>query len=283
LNSSAVPKFFGLNNVASVAMKTIKVLFRSKRSKHGCFKVFTNVRIVGRFEPKQIHLGYMPRALPGLGPPQQERLTQKAKAEWTDLFGHDGVQIDWADAETKWQQRDAPRRSKIDRQTALGDIQVWCRDETFATAYLELQCQLASRLKGEDPSVIADWWDEKAVPRLLCCYRRFAEKNEAEPTPKGFLRYLARNIQVGYAAKDFLRATRKMRISQNASPHNALTAWHSDADNELDDVREAEEFENGDEAKLEDGGEAELDDSGESEDYDDFDEGKYDEEDEENN
>ena len=225
-------------------MVTIKVLFRSKcaaKSPHRkSFKIFTNVRVPGNARPKQIHLGYVPTALPCLPPFDRERLTQKLKTEWVRLFGNDAVEIDWVDAEQKWQRRNEHRQWKVDRQKALAHIQAWFKeDETFAISYLKLYQYLAPQIKGYDPLAIALWWEFEAAPGLLFRYQKFAKRKGIEPCPNGFLGYLRGNIRLGYAVKDFLRTKGE---PQNAPRGEDLTGSYAGEESELNHewIEEAE-------------------------------------------
>src|ERR1041384_7063401 len=93
-------------------MRIVPILFRVKRRPDPrlCAKVYTNrrVREVGQRDegskkkgPVQIHIGYLPMWDP-LSDGQRKKLLGKLQAKWQQLFGNTDVDIDWDDAEVKW-------------------------------------------------------------------------------------------------------------------------------------------------------------------------------------
>jgi len=89
-------------------MRIARVLYRMKRrppGPHLSVKVVTNCRIRTKKNPVQIHLGYLSLMFDGKIPPgQRSKLLRNLRKGWSLYFKDEDVDIDWDDAERKWEQ-----------------------------------------------------------------------------------------------------------------------------------------------------------------------------------
>jgi hypothetical protein len=95
-------------------MRIVPILFRMKRKPdlRLCVKAYMNCRVPKTRQqgegprkngPVQIHLGYLPPTNEArISDGQRKKLRDKLREHWQVLFGNADVEIDWADAETKW-------------------------------------------------------------------------------------------------------------------------------------------------------------------------------------
>jgi hypothetical protein len=169
---------------ACMTPRQVKISFRRKPNfREGTVKVFCTVRVPGRRNPKQLHLGYLPpgNELPHAPPPKIEAALRR---HWRECFGHEDVTIDWSDAREKWTGSVERKREGLRRTLAF----------------------LISRLPKSMQHDLEDWRYYEEIPRLLYGFFRYTQRHEGHPfSRQAFLGYLNDNLRRGFAAKQYLR------------------------------------------------------------------------------
>jgi hypothetical protein len=222
---------------ACMTPRQVKISFRRKPNfREGTVKAFCTVRVPGRRNPKQLHLGYLPsgKELPPAPPPKIEAALRR---HWRQCFGHEDVAIDWNDAREKWTGSVERKRARIDRSEAIAQLNYWrAQDGEFITEHFGGPRKPTEALSDEPPENqeataksfneglrrtlavlisrlpkamrydVEDWWYYEEIPRLLYGFYRYTQRHPGHPFSKqAFLGYLNGNLRRGYAANQYLR------------------------------------------------------------------------------
>ena len=209
--------------------RTLALSFRRKPGQRAV-KAYVTLRLPDHPGPKQLHLAYLPD-LDRISRADKGRLEQRLRDKWREHFGSGNVAINWAASGQRWRDRDKPKRAPLDLGAARKQLRSWQRGTKerilppfgglrrqtseltggeFHALFLKSHQRILTRLRRSgrsvDPAEVADWWEQRQAPRLLCCFHRLAGRR---PTLRfgraGFLRYLAGNITRGFAVAQFLR------------------------------------------------------------------------------
>lgn len=213
--------------------RKVRISFRQKSSSRAnAVKVYTVQRLSNASQPRQLHLCYLP-ASDGITRHFKDKVEESLRRQWREHFGHENVVVDWDNAETKWCDRAIRKKVKVDRYDACEQICTWLSEdeeyvlphfgglcmmekismqkENFQRAYLGLYLLIAKQLNDEG-SAVAVWWETVEAPRLLYAFDRFVLKDPKNRnfTRYEFIEYLRGNINMRFAARQYLRATKKL-------------------------------------------------------------------------